>query len=492
MKRTGTILGLLLFTLFIIGTPTVSHGTVYRIGGSNRYETAKMIAGQFQWSENAVIVSGNSYADALSAGPYAANIGGTIFLTNKSIDLTETLLQYKVKNVIIIGGEKAVELSIEERLSENFEVFRIAGKNRYETSRLVNEQTESLPIHVGLATGENFPDALSAGVFLARQGYGLHLVSGQSNYSLPEDFVGEFTFGGVASMKKAAGERIEGKNRYETAAKIAEASGEYDAVVVTSGENYPDALAVTPFANYIKAPIVLTRKDSLPPEAKKAISKAKNIYIIGERGAISQRVEDEILGKTPAPLPVIPNPPKPEETKKPTLVTKNGITTIDGIIIANKKYSLPSNYSPGFNKNANDYFYRMKRDAAARGLVINIGSGFRSYSYQGSLYNNYVKQYGRAYADRISAKPGHSEHQTGLAIDIKGSSYYLNQKFATTKEGIWLANNAYKYGFILRYPQGKEKYTGYIFEPWHFRYVGTTLAPKIYQSGKSLEEYYGL
>ena len=491
MKKRWILCSIFLFLFSIIKAPSLSQAAVYRISGEDRYETANLLAEQFQWTDNAVVVSGSSYADALAAGPYAANIGGTIFLAQENRDLTEVLEKYKVKNVIIIGGDKAVPQSIEDRFKENFEVFRIAGKDRYETSKLVNEQTESSPITVGLATGRDFPDALSAGVFLARQGHGLHLVDGQRDYTLPEGFEGVYTFGGTASMIRSRGTRIEGRNRYETAANIAAASGDYNAVVVASGENFPDALAVTPFAANIKAPIVLTGKDSLSPEGKAAIEKAENVYIIGGTNAVSQRVEDEILGKTPAE-PDPPAEPKPPVPVKPIPETKNGITTIDGIIIANKKYSLPSSYNPGLSQNVKDYFNRMQRDGAAQGHRISIGSGFRSYSYQKSLYESYVRRYGRAYADRISAKPGHSEHQTGLAIDIKGTSYYLNQNFASTKAGIWLAENAHRYGFILRYPKGKEKVTGYIFEPWHFRYVGTNLAPKIYKSGKTVEEYYGM
>lgn len=494
MKKRWFILGVLWLSIFMVNQPSISHGTVYRIAGKNRYETANIIAGQFQWNAYAVVVSGSSYADALSAGPYAANIGGTIFLSDENVDLTGVLQHYKATDVIIIGGEKAVSENVENRLKENFNVYRIAGKDRYETSELVNRQTESNPIPVGVATGRNFPDALSAGAFMAKKGYGLQLVDGLYSYILPQGFQGLYTFGGTASMVHGVGERIQGSNRYETAARIAEMSGDYNAVVVASGENFPDALAVTPFAKFINAPIILTAKDKLPPSSKEAIAKAENIYIIGGENAVSKRVEDEILGKTPEP-PVEPEPPadpEPPVPSKPVPVTKNGITTIDGIILASKQYSLPASYNPGMIQITADYFGRMQRAAAAQGLSITIGSGFRSYTYQKSLYEGYVQRYGKAYADRISARPGTSEHQTGYAIDVKGSSYYLNQRFGTTREGLWLAANAHKYGFILRYPNGKEHITGYIYEPWHFRFVGLDLAPKIYQSGLTVEEYYGL
>lgn len=117
-------------------------------------------------------------------------------------------------------------------------------------------------------------------------------------------------------------------------------------------------------------------------------------------------------------------------------------------------------------------------------------SGYRSYNRQKTIYNNYIKQYGRAYTDTVSAQPGKSEHQTGLAMDVSAKSvgYSLTEKFGTTKEGKWLAEKAHQYGFILRYPKGKEKITGYAYEPWHIRYVGKELATALYTNQLTLEE----
>ena len=170
---------------------------------------------------------------------------------------------------------------------------------------------------------------------------------------------------------------------------------------------------------------------------------------------------------------------------------KNGIYYINGILIANKTYSLPSNYNPGgllstFTSNYNN----LNTAAKNAGINLKIISGFRSYATQKTLYNNYVARDGKAAADRYSARAGHSEHQTGLAADINS----LEQSFENTKEGKWLNDNCYKYGFIIRYPKGKENITGYMFEPWHIRYVGTDVATKLYNNGNwiSLEEYLGI
>ncbi len=167
----------------------------------------------------------------------------------------------------------------------------------------------------------------------------------------------------------------------------------------------------------------------------------------------------------------------------------DGKTYVDGVLIANKTYSLPSDYNPGgLLPECEEAFALMQKAAAKKGLNIYISSGFRSYSSQKSIYSRYVNRDGRALADTYSARPGHSEHQTGLAIDLNT----ITQSFGKTKEGRWVAEHCHEYGFILRYPEGKSHITGYCFEPWHLRYVGVETATKIAQSGLCLEEYYGI
>ena len=147
----------------------------------------------------------------------------------------------------------------------------------------------------------------------------------------------------------------------------------------------------------------------------------------------------------------------------------NGITYIDGYLIANKTYALPSSYNPGgLNGEMYNALQTMINDAAGQGINLWIKSGYRSYNTQQGTYAHWVNMYGQATADTISARPGHSEHQTGLAADLNS----LDQEFEYTPEGKWLNNNCYKYGFIIRFVKGKESETGYAFEPWHVRYVG--------------------
>ena len=171
-------------------------------------------------------------------------------------------------------------------------------------------------------------------------------------------------------------------------------------------------------------------------------------------------------------------------------VTKNGVTYIEGYLVFNKTYTLPSSYGNGLTNATTEAFNKMQAAAKVDGLNIYISSGFRSYSYQKTLYNNYVNRDGVTAADTYSARAGHSEHQSGLAFDVNT----INDSFANTEEGKWLNDNCYKYGFILRYPKGKSDETGYQYEPWHFRYVGVELAEKLYNNGNwiTVEDYFGI
>lgn len=178
-----------------------------------------------------------------------------------------------------------------------------------------------------------------------------------------------------------------------------------------------------------------------------------------------------------------------KNTTKGSVVSKvNEPTYVNGILIVNKTYALPEDYAPGVNQTALNAYNEMKAAAAEDGVTLYIISDYRPYSSQERIYNNYVSQDGKAAADRYSARPGHSEHQSGLAFDLNS----LEQAFKNTKEGKWIAANCYKYGFIIRYPEGKESITGYMYEPWHIRYLGKETAEKVYKSGLTLEEYLGI
>ncbi|HEU4964950.1 MAG TPA: M15 family metallopeptidase [Bacilli bacterium] len=180
-------------------------------------------------------------------------------------------------------------------------------------------------------------------------------------------------------------------------------------------------------------------------------------------------------------------------------------------VLVNKQYALPDGYKPSdliddpnlpfifsgydekrlIRKVAAQALEKLFAAAQEDGIYLAGVSAFRSYELQTSLFNSYVQTQGEAEARRYSAVPGHSEHQTGLAIDVSGSTGACAAEncFGDTPEATWLADHAAEYGFIIRYPQGKEAITGYAYEPWHLRYVGVDVAQDMKKQGLTFEEY---
>lgn len=173
------------------------------------------------------------------------------------------------------------------------------------------------------------------------------------------------------------------------------------------------------------------------------------------------------------------------------------------LVVVNKHRPLPADYVPqdladaggvALRAEAAAAYLQMTAEAAAAGVPLAAVSGFRTGDDQDQLYASYTENFGSEAADTISARPGHSEHQTGLAIDIANpdGTCALESCFAGTPAGSWAASNAQRYGFIVRYPAGAESITGYAHEPWHLRYVGAEEANKIHDAGTTLEEFVGL
>ncbi|KHD46371.1 LD-carboxypeptidase LdcB/DacB [Streptococcus hongkongensis] len=182
------------------------------------------------------------------------------------------------------------------------------------------------------------------------------------------------------------------------------------------------------------------------------------------------------------------------QKNKPVKVTNNGsYYSVEGkygsVIIVNKRHPLDKHYNPGEDAKAKKAFLQVIAEMKNQGFSVSDQySGFRSYDTQTELYQNYVNRDGKAQADRYSARPGYSEHQSGLAFDIlDGQGNLLEEPQASQ----WLLEHAPDYGFILRYLPNKEASTGYQAESWHIRYVGKE-AKDIAKSGKTLEEYYGV
>lgn len=179
------------------------------------------------------------------------------------------------------------------------------------------------------------------------------------------------------------------------------------------------------------------------------------------------------------------------------------------LLLVNKEYSIDKDYKPDDLKKikyfmpdrdpstrymraeAADAFHQLVDKAAEDGIELKMTTAYRSYDFQKLLFDSYVKKEGEEAANKYSAKPGQSEHQTGLAVDVTSPSvdYQLSDDYGETKEGKWLAGHAHEFGFILRFPKDKEDITGYQYEPWHIRFVGLTAANEIYKQETTLEEY---
>ena len=210
---------------------------------------------------------------------------------------------------------------------------------------------------------------------------------------------------------------------------------------------------------------------------------AVGLVAISEQPPETEPETEPQTAPPPAPEPVVQ-----EECSEPEEVSEPEPTYIDGILIVNKTYALPRGYGGGADPEALAAVNEMIAAAAEEGLNLFIISGYRSYDKQASIYRNYAARDGQAAADRYSARPGHSEHQTGLAFDLNS----IEQSFAETPEGIWLAENCSRCGFIIRYTKENEPITGYMYEPWHVRYLGVETAQKVEASGLCLEEYLGI
>lgn len=184
----------------------------------------------------------------------------------------------------------------------------------------------------------------------------------------------------------------------------------------------------------------------------------------------------------------------------PVLLTNEQAASLT--VVVNKKHKLPSDYVPRLvpvgstqiRQETANAINQLISEASKQGYSLKIVSGYRSYSQQQSVYNSYVASDGQTNADTYSARPGFSEHQTGLVADIGYSNSYCNLEvcFGETPAGRWVAANASNFGFIIRYPLGKDSITGYQYEPWHLRYLGVETAKAVVGSGKTLDEYFGV
>ena len=219
-------------------------------------------------------------------------------------------------------------------------------------------------------------------------------------------------------------------------------------------------------------------------DVHKAGSYQVDVYAKDKNGLEAKKSYEIVVKEKPVAVITPENPDRPSSHSQGNNEIKP--TYINGILLVNKTHPLPPSYG-GVDPTAYAALEKLQRAANKAGHAMPIISGYRSYQYQVGLYNSYVERDGQAAADRYSARPGTSEHQTGLAYDIGD----INNNYGNTPGGKWLEKHCAEFGFIIRFPKGKEHITGYMYEPWHVRYVGKEHAKKIMAAGICLEEYLG-
>lgn len=272
----------------------LNEKSIERIGGKDRYETSMMIAKKLN-SKKAYIVNGVSFADVLSIAPVASHEKSPIILATDSEDMNKKLTSLGIENITIVGGERSVSQNLENELSKKFKVNRISGRDRYETSeKIVRSHGEK---NIAIASGKNFPDALSAAPLMAKKNMPLLLVKGEKTSEIPSDLNAKYTIGGENTIKYSVGKRISGKDRYETSEKIAKelSSGKHSSIILSSGKIFSDSLSVSPFAHSISSPIVLTDGVKLSREAVDMVKSSKNIFLIGGENTITRELEKSLL-----------------------------------------------------------------------------------------------------------------------------------------------------------------------------------------------------
>ncbi|UOW01422.1 M15 family metallopeptidase [Agrococcus sp. SCSIO52902] len=212
---------------------------------------------------------------------------------------------------------------------------------------------------------------------------------------------------------------------------------------------------------------------------------------------------------TPEPAPTVT--PSPSATQEPPPPQADGSASSLQVLVNKRRPLQPQDYVPEVvavsisrDVDGGGEWVRPEVDAALReldaamrvelGEGLHVFSSYRSFARQTELYNGYVASSGQAAADRTSARPGHSEHQTGLAVDVVGTSGQcrLDVCFGGTAAGRWVAAESWRFGFVVRYPDGLQGITGYHYEPWHLRYVGTDVSVAMHEQGtRTLEEHFG-
>ncbi|WP_078378826.1 cell wall-binding repeat-containing protein [Sutcliffiella halmapala] len=494
---------ILVTLIILLGFSEQVEASESRILGQNRFETAVEVSKK-SWNkaDTVVLARGDNFADALTSSPLAFSVNGPILLTNSEAIPYTTLQEIKrlqAKNVIIVGGTNAITPKVESHLkSLGVKVERLYGRDRVETSIEVAKYMNPTHSNVIVANKDNYPDALVIASHAARNTLPIILLDSKSvNNKDVVDYLksveNTLVIGGTGVLdnnvlsKLPNPTRIAGASRYHTSVEVAERYfSNSNEIMIVTGEDYADALAGSVLAAKMNIPIILVKQNKADNVVKQYVKEKKltRYLIVGGTKAvdssISKKINSPIIDRNSEFIRVV---------DKKNHLSKNFVPK--NMVVPNVRFSTTISERKHLVKEAAGALEKMFSEADKAGVKLYAQSGYRSYSTQESLYRNYVKRYGEAEANRFSAKPGQSEHQTALAMDVTSASvnYDLVERFGTTKEGKWVAEHAASFGFVISYPKGKEHLTGYIYEPWHLRYVGVEHALFMKKNDLILSQY---
>ncbi|WP_162802205.1 cell wall-binding repeat-containing protein [Ornithinimicrobium murale] len=462
-----------------------------RLGGKNRYETSVAVSSaQFASADTVYLARSDVFADAIAAGSLR---DGPVLLVPRCDGLPHVIAdeidRLDPAEVVALGGEKSICGATLQTAAKGREAVRLGGADRFETATLIAQR--SFPDGsdtVYLAEQQESIDAVAGGtltdgpILLVRNGEdSAPAVTVEAVQALDPDKV--IALGGklvvtTPALAHAAGEgrttqRISGEDRYATSAAIAHwafpegssrtylANGRSVADSIVGGVLTRGPILLVPDNCRVLSEPVWRRLGEHPPEKVVALGGQQAVCTeqlrTGGRLSVFSGMETEDTGRL-YDLVTKQRPVDPERYVPGDLVSWRGT-------------------SHQFRPETATMLQELFDDAAAAGHPgLWVNSAYRSYDEQQRTYDYWVRTVGKKRADLISAQPGHSEHQLGLAADVAGRSCSGYACFGDTPEGKWVAANAHRYGFIIRYPEGGTGVTGYDYEPWHLRYVGPRAA----------------
>lgn len=479
--------------LMLVGGQTASAYSLDRVSGNDRYQTAVAVSmvGWKSGAKTVILINGKDISEGAVVAPLAKHLNAPVLYTSPDVMTAVTkkeIDRLKPQTIILVGSKKNLPDKVINKTIKA-KVKRIGGKDRYETAALVAKQLPASNKAV-VANGEALAEIMASAPYAAKNKMPILLTATTSLPSVTKQALKgkkeTVVIGGTTSISEKVikqlpkPKRISG-NQYTISAEISKLMGSKKKAYIAKGTSVVDALQASILAAENGGTMLYVEKTYVSTPVKVVIDQNKltQFTVIGGTNIIDNKVGAEL--KQPIEHLLV---------NKKVAVGKDykAAKLVEPKVKFAFSYNDPKRL---MDSRAVPNFEALMKAAWKDNVKLYAQSGYRSYDRQAELYNYYKRTYGEKYASRISAKPGTSEHQTGLAMDVTSPSvgYDLVEKFADTKEGKWVAKNAHKYGFIIRYPKGKENETGYAYEPWHLRYVGKDAAKEIYTKNITFEKY---